>query len=113
MQLSHRIENDFLVLNIEGNVALDGVSEMKSYVKPFLDDDNVKGAVINFSKINFIDSSGIGLVVSIFKTLQQRQAKLSLCDMSPKNLEIFSMTRLDKIINITKTEEEALESLKG
>ncbi len=111
MQLSHRIENDVCIVAIEGNIALDGVSDVKSYVKPFLEDEAVQKIIINFEKVNFIDSSGIGLIVSIFKTLQQRQAKLALCSLSNKNNEIFNMTRLDKILNIYGSEDEALKNI--
>ena len=89
MQLNHRIQDGTCVVEIGGNIALDGVSDVKNYVKPFLDDDTVKAMVINFDKVNFIDSSGIGLIVSIFKTLQGRSAKLALSNLSKKNIEIF------------------------
>ena len=111
MQLKHRISNNICILSVEGNVALDGVSDVKSYLKPFLNDSTVKGLIINFEQINFIDSSGIGLIVSIFKTLQQRGAKLALCKLSKKNQEIFNMTRLDKILTIHDTEETALSKI--
>lgn len=111
MQLSHQNENGHCMLTIEGNIALDGVSDVKSYVKPLLQDEAISAVVINFAKVDFIDSSGIGLIVSIFKTLQQRQAKLVLCLLSKKNQEIFSMTRLDKILSIYDTQEEAINSL--
>ncbi|MGK5090995.1 STAS domain-containing protein [Deltaproteobacteria bacterium TL4] len=111
MQLNHRIENNVCILSVEGNIALDGVSDVKSYLKPFLNDGAVKGVVINFEHVNFIDSSGIGLIVSVFKTLQQREAKLALCKLSQKNQEIFNMTRLDKILSIFSSEKDALASI--
>ena len=111
MQLSHRTENNICILSIEGNIALDGVSDVKSYIKPFLDDQAVQGVVINFEKVNFIDSSGIGLIVSVFKNLQQRGAKLTLCQLSHKNQEIFNMTRLDKILKICESEEDAIADI--
>lgn len=111
MQLSNRVENNHCIIIVEGNIALDGVSDVKAYVKPFLQDEAISGLVINFGKVDFIDSSGIGLIVSIFKTLQQRQAKLALCELSNKNKEIFNMTRLDKILSLFDTEAEAISSL--
>ncbi|MBF0288649.1 MAG: STAS domain-containing protein [SAR324 cluster bacterium] len=111
MQLEHRIDNSVCIISIEGNIALDGVNDVKGYVKTFLEDESVKAIVLNFSKVDFIDSSGIGLVVSIFKALQGRQAKFALCHLSKKNTEIFSMTRLDKILSIYGTEDEALASI--
>jgi anti-anti-sigma factor len=68
--------------------------------------------VINFEKVNFIDSSGIGLIVSIFKTMQQKEGKLALTNLSQKNMEIFSITRLNKILDIFPTEQEAIAKVK-
>lgn len=110
MQLSHRIEKQMVLLQMEGNLALDGVSDVKNYVKPFIEDSEIKAVILNFSKVNFIDSSGIGLIVSLFKYLQQHHGRLLLCELSAKNSEVFSMTRLDRVLDFYKTEAEALES---
>ena len=101
------------MVSIEGNIALDGVNEAKSYLKPHLEDPDIKGLVMNFEKVNFIDSSGIGLIVSIFKTLQQKEGKFALTNLSKKNEEIFSITRLNKILEIYDSEQEALGAMKG
>lgn len=111
MRIKHNIDNNICIITIDGNIALEGVGEVKSYVKPFLQDGAVKAILINFERVEFIDSSGIGLIVSIYKTLQQRQAKLLLCHLSKKNNEIFNMTRLDKILSIHPTQEDAISSL--
>jgi len=108
MIFSHRIENDTCIVAIEGNIALDGVNEAKAFLRPHLENHQVRTLVLNFEKVNFIDSSGIGLIVSIFKTMQQKEGKLALTNLSPKNLEIFSITRLNKIFDIYPTEQEAL-----
>lgn len=111
MKIEHRNQESVCILHIEGNIAFEKVGEVKNYVKPLLSDDSISAILINFEEVEFIDSSGIGLLVSVFKTLQQRQAKLILSDLSKKNSEIFNMTRLDKIISIYPTEDEALASL--
>lgn len=111
MKIEHRKQESVCILNIEGNIAFEKVGEVKNYVKPLLSDDSISTILINFENVEFIDSSGIGLLVSVFKTLQQRQAKLILSDLSKKNSEIFNMTRLDKIMSIYPTEDEALASL--
>ncbi len=101
------------VVNVEGNIALDGVSEAKEYLKPLLENPDVKGILINFEKVNFIDSSGIGLIVSLFKTLQQKEAKFGLTNLSKKNEEIFIITRLNKILDIYNSEDEGLKAMHG
>ena len=113
MICSHRIQDGICLVSIEGNIALDGVNEAKTYLKPHLESSAVKGLVINFEKVNFIDSSGIGLIVSIFKAMQQKGGKFALTNLSKKNEEIFSITRLNKILDIFPSESEALSALKG
>ena len=111
MICKHDISSGVCVVTIEGNIALDGVNEAKAYLKPHLDNPDVKGLVINFEKVNFIDSSGIGLIVSIFKTMQQKQGKFALSNLSKKNEEIFSITRLNKILDIFPSAAEAKKSM--
>ena len=110
MEFSHRVAN-ICVVSITGNIALDGVNEAKDYLKPLLEDPDLKGLLINFDQVNFIDSSGIGLIVSLFKTLQQREAKFGLSDLSKKNEEIFNITRLNKILDIYPSEAEGITSM--
>jgi len=111
MIFSHRVEDNICLVSIEGNIALDGVNEAKAFLKPHIEDPAIKGIVINFEKVNFIDSSGIGLIVSIFKTMQQKEGKFAITNLSQKNEEIFSITRLNKILDIFPTEGEAISSL--
>jgi anti-anti-sigma factor len=87
------------------------VNEAKDYLRPLLDNQSIKGLLINFGQVNFIDSSGIGLIVSIFKTLQQREAKFGLANLSKKNEEIFTITRLNKILDIYPSEAEGLKAM--
>ncbi|MCZ6553797.1 MAG: STAS domain-containing protein [SAR324 cluster bacterium] len=111
MEFSHRVANKICVVSITGNIALDGVNEAKDYLKPLLEEPDLKGLLINFDQVNFIDSSGIGLIVSLFKTLQQREAKFGLSDLSKKNEEIFNITRLNKILDIYPSEAEGITSM--
>jgi len=53
------------------------------------------------------------LIVSIFKTMQQKEGKFALTNLSKKNEEIFSITRLNKILDIFESEKEALMKMKG
>ena len=113
MIFSHRAEDGICIISIEGNIALDGVNEAKEFLKPHVGNAEFNGIIINFEKVNFIDSSGIGLIVSIFKTMQEKNGRFGITNLSAKNEEIFSITRLNKILDIFPGESEALNALKG
>ena len=113
MIFSHRTEDNICIISIEGNIALDGVGEAKAFLKPHIESGDIKGIVMNFEKVNFIDSSGIGLIVSVFKTMQEKQGHFAITNLSKKNEEIFTITRLNKILSIHDSEEAALAQMKG
>jgi len=108
MDINHKIKNEVCIVAINGNMAMDSIADIKHYIALILDDESLIGLIINFKNVRFIDSSGLGLIISTFKTLQQRDAKFAIFQLNESNTEIFKMTRLGIIVTIVETEEEAL-----
>ncbi len=89
---------------------MDAVRHLKNYVTPLLDRENFAGLVINLKKVDFIDSSGVGALFSIHKTLQSQEHQMAVCHLNKKTQEILMMTRLDRLIHVYKDEETAIVS---
>ncbi len=66
--------------------------------------------VLNLSKVQFIDSSGLTAIISTIKTLGP-EGKLVVCGLNHHTRNLFKLTRLDRIIGVFNGEEEALKSL--
>lgn len=62
-----------------------------------------KTIVIDFSQTTFIDSCGIGALVTNLKIAQERGVKLMLQDVSPQVMGVFSLTGLDGVFNIERS----------
>lgn len=80
-------------------------------IKPALHDMSQSSIVFDFSKVDFIDSSGLGLIVSAFRRTQERDGNVALFGLTPQVRAIFELTRLHRIFDIFETESQALESL--
>ncbi|MFN8674473.1 MAG: STAS domain-containing protein [Candidatus Sericytochromatia bacterium] len=65
--------------------------------------------VIDFTNITFIDSSGLGALVSALKLIG-RNGKLVLNNINDTVFQTFTRTKMDKVFSITKNTEEALKS---
>lgn len=65
--------------------------------------------ILDFSDINFIDSSGLGAIVSVFKMIG-RNGKLVLSNISETVLQTFTRTKMDKVFIISKNQEDALNN---
>jgi anti-sigma B factor antagonist len=68
--------------------------------------------VIDFSNVKFLTSSVLGLLIRISKKVYETDGKLRLCSINPKIMEIFRITRLDRIFEIYPDVDEAMIGLK-
>ena len=64
--------------------------------------------VVNLSQVSYMDSSGIGTLVEIFRRLNGFGGKLMLCGLNDRVYSVFEITRLNRFFKIFDTEEEAL-----
>ncbi|MCM1989473.1 STAS domain-containing protein [Oceanirhabdus seepicola] len=61
-----------------------------------------KHFVLNFNNCSFIDSTGLGVLVGIYKKCMELEGSFKLNSINPKVMKIFELTRLDKVFEIKK-----------
>ncbi|RLA94064.1 MAG: anti-sigma factor antagonist [Deltaproteobacteria bacterium] len=83
-------------------------SEFKDRVLQCIDEEKVKKVVLDLSKVEFVDSSGLGAIVSILKHVI-REGRLVLCSLQKAVDELMGLTRLYRIFETAKDVKEALE----
>jgi anti-sigma B factor antagonist len=69
-----------------------------------------KGIILNFSGLEYMNSSGIGLLVTLLIRVNRMKQKLMAYGLSDHYRQIFDLTRLDEAIGICTTESEAVAS---
>lgn len=62
--------------------------------------DTPSNIIIDFSNVSFIDSSGLSVIIGIFKQLNKLNKKLELCGLQEQPIELFELTQLHKLITI-------------
>lgn len=66
--------------------------------------------IIDLGGVRFIDSSGLGALVSGFKNASARDGNLKLCCLQPQVRSMFELTRLHRVFEIFTTLDDALEN---
>jgi len=110
MQLDVNRQNGVIIIRphlrrIDASVA----TEFKSKVIDLIAAGDEK-IVINLSDVDFIDSSGLGVLVLLLRKLGP-DGKIRLCKVNESVRSIFELTRLDEVFDIHKTVEGAVEAL--
>lgn len=68
--------------------------------------------VLDLAQVEFLDSSGLGAMVSILKALGNR-GSVAVCNARGAVLSLFQLTRMDKVFAIVGTCDEAIARLAG
>ncbi len=76
-------------------------------------DEGKCNLIIDLGAVRFIDSSGLGALVSGFKNASAREGSLKLCCLQPQVRSMFELTRLHRVFEIFNSTEEALKSFQG
>lgn len=66
--------------------------------------------IIDMSAVRFVDSSGLGALVSGFKNASSREGSLKLCALQTQVKSMFELTRLHRVFEIFPSSDEALSS---
>lgn len=82
---------------------------VKEDLKSFFNKPNTK-LVLNLEGIDFIDSSGFGVFLSIMKTANNNFGQFKLCGISPEVMELFKLLQLHNVFDIYNTAEDAIKS---
>src|SRR5512139_3824704 len=71
-----------------------------------------RNILLDFSRLDYMNSSGIGLLVTLLIRVKRQNQRLYACGLSAYYRQIFDLTRLDEAIVIYPTEHEAMAALK-
>ncbi len=108
MELKKEIDNDMAVCRLSGEVNIDTSPDLRKLCGELID-DKIKKLLLDFSAVNYIDSSGLATLVEVFRKMKHYEGRLRLCNLSEKVRSLFEITKLTKLFEIFDTEAQAKE----
>lgn len=88
-----------IILLQEERIDAHNSGELKAFVKELMEkgDTNI---IVNLDQIRFIDSSGLGALLSGHKSVEGRAGRFSLIGLQPQVYSMFELTRLNRVFEI-------------
>lgn len=96
------MQKDILTLKFYGELDNYRIQIIKDEAISLIDQYHPRIVRLDFKKVTFIDSSGIGFVLSRYKQVKAYQGVLLVCDLSSMNRRIFEMSGIFKLIKEEK-----------
>ncbi len=110
MKIETRTIGDVQVLDCSGKITLgEGTMAVRNAVRDILK-SNGKKIILNLADVNYIDSSGIGELVSSYTTVTSSGGSLKLLNLTKKIQELLAITKLLTVFQVYDNEQSALAS---
>jgi anti-sigma B factor antagonist len=74
--------------------------------------DGARNFVLNLGDVSYIDSSGLGELVSLFTTVRNKQGDVKLLNLTAKAKDLLQMTKLLTVFDVYDDESKALAAMK-
>ena len=109
MSFDVKKQNDVTVIDVEGQLIVGNRQELKQKVMEELE-TGARKFLIDFSSTGYIDSSGLGVLVSLSKKIREQGGERRLANLNEDLRTLFELTKLDTLFHIASNREEALSS---
>ena len=95
------------IVDIKGEITA-ASEDVLMYAYNAASEDGARSIVLNFSDLEYMNSGGIGLLVTLLVRANRQRQRLLAFGLSEHYREILALTRLDEAISIYDSEDEAL-----
>lgn len=102
-----KLKNNYVVLYLKGKLDSNAENIIKEETNKFF--KQKKNIIIDLSKISFINSSGLGILVSVLKKCKSKDLKLYLVNLKSYVKELINSSQLNRIFNIKKSIKEIID----
>lgn len=107
--VSTREDGPFTVIEVSGEVDVYTAPRLREVIVSAIDDGSLR-LVIDVDRVEFLDSTGIGVMVGALKKVRSGGGTLDIVCTQPRVLKIFNITGLDKVFGLHASVGDAVQS---
>ena len=112
LEIKERQAGDVAVLDMSGKITIgEGSVALRSAIRRLLEEGKKK-ILLNLAGVGYIDSSGIGELVSSYTTIGKEEGQLKLLNLTQKLQDLLAITKLLTVFDVYDNESDALNSFK-
>ena len=106
-----RMDDGVAVVTVTGDVDVATCAALRDNLLQVVADGNFRGLVVNLAGVSFIDSTGIGVLVGVWRRTKATDGGLALASPSRQAQSVLDATGLTPVLSIYGTDEQAIQAL--
>lgn len=87
-----------------------GIQELGLELFGLVEQENRKSILLNFANVEFLSSATLGKLITLDRKVKSHKGRLKMSNIRPEILEVFEVTKLNKVFDIRGDEAEALSA---
>ena len=112
MQMEERQVGNITILDLSGRLTIDhGAELLKDKINSLIVEGRNR-VVLNLALLSYMDSSGLGQLVSCHNSLSKTTGGLTLLHLTKRNTDLLAMTRLTTVFRTTDSEDDAVRGFR-
>lgn len=112
LKIEERHVGDVTILDLDGHLRMDGGSAIFHNTMSHLLAQGQRKILLNLAGVAYVDSSGLGELISSHMTLNDNDGRLKLLHLTQRVRELMKITKLLTVFDIYESKSEALDSFK-
>lgn len=109
VKLSYEVLEGSNILQVDGEVIFNNSNQVKEEAKEIIKENEINKLIIDLTSTSYLDSSGIGVILSLFKFMRDKSGKLLIANPNEKVKRVFEVTKLNQILDIYSDLNKAIE----
>jgi anti-sigma B factor antagonist len=110
VNVAHREVEGIEILDLRGRLTAGTESGTLSEAVTRLVSEGKSNLILNLKHVDFLDSSGLGMLVVCFAAIQQQGGILKLTNVSRRHMELLILTKLTAVLELFDNERDAVNS---
>lgn len=99
LEIESKIQDSIIEIKPIGEVDIYTSPELKNQIFALIEERN-NDIIIDCESLDYIDSTGLGVLMSIYKKMQENSLNLEIINLKPNIYKLFDITGLNKVFNI-------------
>ena len=110
MDIKERVVESVSILDLSGKIVLgEGDVQIKERIRDLLSDGQRK-ILLNLGDVSYIDSAGLGALISSYATTKREGGHLKLVNLTKRVQDLLAITKLITVFDTFESEKEAIDS---
>lgn len=111
MKIKVKKKSGIWLVEVDGAIKAGDEFTLADELENCLRKSDVPKILVDLRKVTFINSAALGIFLSTFKEIENSNGRFGLCSANADVEHLLNLTRLNSILEVYKSQEEALESI--